>query len=199
MYDIFDTTGRIVHTTKADIIKQIPVNVVRIMQYDDRIPVIAVTLLENDQLYTLPDTAKVYIRWRQPNSNAYVRKEPVGRDETKTVLYFEVDLNMSAKFGELNPALEIQNGTYTDDESVVRPKIVGSCYLYVTIFKNPVLKTDQQAVIDDKDLEKEIQTAIERMAAVTDPFIEVGADNQEYHTPGGLAKGGIFFKKITIS
>ena len=75
-----------------------PCQPIRIVQYDDTIPVAAVKLTENGTPYTPPESAEINIRMRKPDGKG-VYNPAIGADESGTV-YFAFTQQTAAAYGE---------------------------------------------------------------------------------------------------
>lgn len=135
-------SDRIIHETKVDFMKHIISKPIRLMQYDNSIPIIAVKLFKDDEPFILPDNCEVMFRWSKKDST-YIRDWVLGCDETRQIVYLEVSDNMSFYYGDVNPILELKLGG----------KVAGSTYFPITIDRNPVQRDDVQSSVDDKYVE----------------------------------------------
>ena len=104
--DLSQYADRIIHNTKVDFSQRIITKTIRLMQYDDTLPIIAVTLMKDGYSYTLPEDATVEIRWGKKD-HTYVKKEVLGCDVSRQIVYFEVNNNMSYFPGAHTPILEL--------------------------------------------------------------------------------------------
>ena len=186
-----DLNNRHIHYTKADFYKQIAGNIIHLVQYDNTIPVIAINLYMNGYVYEVPSEAIVRIRWNKPDGT-YSLKYADGFNDDRTVVYFEVDENMSAVYGSLNPVLEITTGSTTvvDPETqkeTTTVNIACSSYIYVDIAKNPVQNSDQKSQVDD-ELIQEIRVLVDT--------VDYEIDNGSSEPSDKLIEGGIFYENL---
>ncbi len=119
---------KIVHNTRADMTNRLFVpQPVHLVQYDKRLPILAVRMYRDGQLYTIPDSAKVNIRLGKKD-RTFVYNPALGVDSTKTIVYFEISLQMVTLFGEVNPVVEID----------IADQIAASSPIPILIDRNPV-------------------------------------------------------------
>lgn len=138
---------KIVHDTKVDFSARhdycAPIYLV---QYDHSIPIIAVTLRNQQASYELDDSYEVWIRWRKPD-NTFIRKKALGCNSSKNVVYFEVTQQMVMMYGSTKPVVElvIPGSTGTD------PQVASSASFNVVIERNPVQNDDVQSMDQYED------------------------------------------------
>lgn len=136
-------SNRILHHTEADLIDRRIPNVIRLVQYDDTLPVIAVDLKAGGVNYTLPAGAACNIRVRKPD-DTIVYNPAIGCDSTRSVVYFEVTPQMGGVVGELQTVLEV----------IVNAKTAGTSPLRIVVESNPIK-------VDDYESMDEVQTIIQ--------------------------------------
>ena len=146
----YSPTDRIVHITKVDFKKQIIISPIRVVQYDNNLPVVEAELYMNDILYTLPMNASVKIRWGKKD-HTFIIKEVLGCNQDRTKVYFEIDNQMTYFYGEATPILVL----------VIDGKTAGSSYIYFVIDRNPVQATDIESTTEYPDLESAVAEAQE--------------------------------------
>lgn len=138
---------KIVHETKVDFSARhdycAPIYLV---QYDHSIPIIAVTLRNQQASYKLDDSYEVWIRWRKPD-NTFIRKKALGCNSSKNVVYFEVTQQMVMMYGSTKPVVElvIPGSAGTD------PQVASSASFNVVIERNPVQNGDIQSMDQYED------------------------------------------------
>lgn len=130
-------SNRILHHTEADLIDRRIPSVIRIVQYDDTLPVIAVDLKAGGVNYTLPAGAACNIRIRKPD-DTIVYNPAIGCDSTRSVVYFEVTPQMGVVVGELQTVLEV----------ILNAKTAGTSPLRIVVENNPI-KVDDYESIDE--------------------------------------------------
>lgn len=143
---------RIVHSIKADLVARYFPPVVRLVQYDMSLPVIAVSLMHNGQTYTLPSGAAANIRVHKPDAT-YVYNPALGCDSTRNIVYFEVTQAMAAANGDGLAIVEI----------VVDGDIAGTSLITLHFEENPV----PESAIESSDEWETIYELGERIIAST--------------------------------
>ena len=94
----YTPTG-ISHATSVDFSKRSVNQPVHIVQYDQSLPILAVSLYNNGQLYRLSESMDVSIRLGKPD-RTFVCNKALGCDSTRTIVYFEITQQMSLFDGE---------------------------------------------------------------------------------------------------
>ena len=122
----YTPTG-ISHATSVDFSKRSVNQPVHIVQYDRSLPILAVSLYNNGQLYRLSEDMEVSIRLGKPD-RTFVYNKALGCDSTRTIVYFEITQQMSLFDGEYYPVIEIMDGD----------KIANSSTIYLVVDRNPV-------------------------------------------------------------
>ena len=136
----YTPTG-ISHTTSVDFSKRSISQPVHIVQYDRTLPILAVSLYNNGQLYFLPESMGVSIRFGKPDKT-FVYNKALGCNEDRTIVYFEITQQMSLFYGEFYPVIEL-----TDGES-----IANSSTIYIIVDKNPVQHDYIESTIEYKEI-----------------------------------------------
>ena len=136
----YTPTG-ISHATSVDFSKRSVNQPVHIVQYDRTLPILAVSLYNNGQLYRLSETMDVSIRLGKPD-RTFVCNKALGCDSTRTIVYFEITQQMSIFDGEYYPVIEIKDGE----------KIANSSTIYLVVDRNPVQNDYVESTIEYKEL-----------------------------------------------
>lgn len=123
---LYEPTG-ISHPTSVDFSKRSINQPVHLVQYDKSLPILAVSLYNNGQLYPLPDDAIASIRLGKPDKT-FVYNRALGCNSNRTVVYFEVTQQMTLIEGEYYPIVEITR----------EDKIANSSSIYIIVDRNPV-------------------------------------------------------------
>ena len=137
---IYTPTG-ISHATSVDFSKRSVNQPVHIVQYDRSLPILAVSLYNNGQLYRLSETMEASIRLGKPD-RTFVCNKALGCDSTRTIVYFEITQQMSLFDGEYYPVIEIMDGD----------KIANSSTIYLVVDRNPVQHDYVESTIEYKEL-----------------------------------------------
>ena len=186
-----DTNKFIIHKTKVDFVKRIIQKPIHLVQYDNVIPIVEIELLYNGVLYELPNEADLTMRWGK-RDKTYVIKNTLGLSEDRTKAYFEIDNNMTALDGIVEPVLSIS----------INEKACASSTMNFVIDRNPVQRDDILSVFDDFVVD-EIKDSISKLEANIEGIqqsksIEVGSDSQK-EPSNQLVTGGLFFQKMEES
>ena len=136
----YTPTG-ISHATSVDFSKRSVNQPVHIVQYDRTLPILAVSLYNNGQLYRLSETMEVSIRLGKPD-RTFVYNKALGCDSTRTIVYFEITQQMSVFDGEYYPVIEIKDGE----------KIANSSTIYLVVDRNPVQTDYVESTTEYKEL-----------------------------------------------
>ena len=136
----YTPTG-ISHATSVDFSKRSVNQPVHIVQYDRSLPILAVSLYNNGQLYRLSEDMEVSIRLGKPD-RTFVYNKALGCDSTRTIVYFEITQQMSLFDGEYYPVIEIMDGD----------KIANSSTIYLIVDRNPVQHDYIESTVEYKEL-----------------------------------------------
>ena len=136
----YTPTG-ISHATSVDFSKRSVNQPVHIVQYDRSLPILAVSLYNNGQLYRLSESMEVSIRLGKPD-RTFVYNKALGCDSTRTIVYFEITQQMSLFDGEYYPVIEIMDGD----------KIANSSTIYLVVDRNPVQHDYIESTVEYKEL-----------------------------------------------
>ena len=136
----YTPTG-ISHATSVDFSKRSVNQPVHIVQYDRSLPILAVSLYNNGQLYRLSESMDVSIRLGKPD-RTFVYNKALGCDPTRTIVYFEITQQMSLFDGEFYPVIEIMDGE----------KIANSSTIYLVVDRNPVQHDYIESTVEYKEL-----------------------------------------------
>lgn len=117
----------ILHNSQASLTDRAPTAPVHLVQYDQTVPIIAVSLTENDSQYTIPTGAAVNVRMDKPDGK-HVYNPALGISADGKTVYIGVTVQMTTAWGRSAPIIEI----------VVGGGIVGSAAFPVIIDENPV-------------------------------------------------------------
>lgn len=176
---------KIVHNIKADLTARLFPPVVRLVQYDQSLPVIAVSLMQNGQAYTLPSGAAANIRVHKPDAT-YVYNPALGCDSTRKIVYFEVTQAMAAAQGDGLAIVEI----------VVDGDIAGTSLITLHFEENPV----PEEAIESSDEWETIYELGERIIASTVTPVSTAAGMTDHNvvylytgTESGWNQGHMYY------
>ena len=147
----FDPTGRILHEVNADFIRPFNQKPVRLMQYDRSLPILAIKLYQDRTQFAMDPSWTAKIRWSKPDSTI-VYKTALGTNADRTIVYVELDYQMTFYYGDFNQVLEL----FVDENTVA-----GSAYLPITIDRNPIQKVDVESTTEWQELEQAVTDATE--------------------------------------
>lgn len=143
---------RIIHWTGVDFNSR-PSNFapVHLVQYDQRLPIIAVDLYNNGQKYILPSNVNANILVEKIDGT-FVSNPALGCNSERNVLYFEVTYQMLFFSGTIKPVVELK---MSDTETS------GSSPITVIVDRNPVQENAKESSNEYKSAEKFMNTALE--------------------------------------
>jgi hypothetical protein len=139
---------------------------VHIVQYDNSLPIVAVKLYSSGDYFKLPTGYEANLRFSKKDKT-FIYKPVLGCDETRTIVYFIVDEQMSLIAGDVYPIIELTYGG----------SVVGSSPIIFIIDKNPIQigdiesKSDYPAIVErissaeTKASEAEIKAAEAKVSA----------------------------------
>ena len=164
--------GAIVKKARADFDLRIVQQPVHLVQYDDTVSVLAVSLYKSGQPWTVPTNADVNIRMDKRDGH-YVYNPALGVNAERNVVYLAITRQMTVHEGAVYPVLEVltEDGTAStaslsldiDRNPVPMTKITSSDeYKTLREILDEVTKS-AQIVKDNQDA---IQSAYENLAAI---------------------------------
>lgn len=132
-----DTSSRIVHYTSVDFTKRTVQTPIHLVQYDSSLPIIAITLMEGTNAYSLPADGVAELRYGK-NDYTFVIADALGQSADGTIVYFEITYQMTVESGEHHPVVSI----WVDD------KIAASSTINIIIDRNPVQNEQISSLTD---------------------------------------------------
>lgn len=140
----------LIKATRADFDRRDVVQPVHLVQYDDTLPVLAVTLYKGGQPWTLPTGADVNLRMDKKDGH-YVYNPALGVSSDRTTVYLAVTAQMTTGYGTFAPVVEVLAGG----------GVAGMAALRLEIDRNPV----QDDMIESTDEYKTVQALAAEVAA----------------------------------
>lgn len=140
----------LIKATRADFDRRDVVQPVHLVQYDDTLPVLAVTLHKGGQPWTLPTGADVNLRMDKKDGH-YVYNPALGVSSDRTTVYLAVTAQMTTGYGTFAPVVEVLAGG----------GVAGIAALRLDIDKNPV----QDGMLESTDEYKTVQVLAAEVAA----------------------------------
>lgn len=134
--------NKVVHTASVDFMNRYAISKpVHLVQYDKTLPIIAVSLYKNQEVYTVPSSADVNVRYRRPDGK-FAYNPVLGSNAARTIVYVEMTLPMTSKAGEAEFIIEV----------VLSTNVVGSSTLKAVIDENPVQEDAIEATNEFKTI-----------------------------------------------
>lgn len=157
-------TERILHHTEADLVFRKMPNVIKLVQYDMTLPVLAVDLKAEGIDYILPSGGACNIRIKKPDGTV-VYNPAYGCDSTRSVMYFEVSQQMTVVTGELDAIVEV----------IVSGKVAGTSPLKIRIDRNPI----QDGDIDSEDETETIIALVGEAQEARDDAVSAAGSSED--------------------
>lgn len=108
---VYTPTG-IVHETSVDFTKRVLTEPVHLVQYDESLPVVAVTCLDAGQYMTLTALDTVSIRMNK-GDGTFIYNPALGMSADGHIVYIQITLQMTVNYGRFEPVLELlRDGGY---------------------------------------------------------------------------------------
>ena len=140
----------LIKATRADFDRRDVVQPVHLVQYDDTLPVLAVSLYKGGQPWTLPTGADVNLRMDKKDGH-YVYNPALGVSSDRSTVYMAVTAQMTTGYGTFSPMVEVLAGG----------GVAGMAALRLDIDKNPV----QYGMLESTDEYKGVQVLAAEVAA----------------------------------
>ena len=142
------TSDRIIHETSVDFKKRAISERIHIVQYDDSLPVIAVSLFADYIPFVVPESAVVNIRIKKQDGT-FVYNKALGWNADRTVVYFEMSRQITVIPGVITPIVELKIGK----------EVAASGVIVVEIDKNPVQDGDIESTYEYHAIEDSVEQA----------------------------------------
>lgn len=155
-------------TIEASVDKFYASDIIRWVQYDDTIPIVAVDLQYEDQHWNIPDGATLKVRMKKPDKHT-VLNDVMGVDESG-IVYFAATRQMTAAWGKGTIVIEVDSSGTKNSANIT-----------VMIEENPVKDDDMQSKDEYKSLERILEEAKKAAAIVSANAnnLQILADNLE--------------------
>lgn len=164
--------GAIVKKARADFDLRIVQQPVHLVQYDDTVSVLAVSLYKSGQPWTVPTNADVNIRMDKRDGH-YVYNPALGVNAERNVVYLAITRQMTVHEGAVYPVLEVLTEDGTASTASLRLDIDRNPVPMTKITSSDEYKTLRE-ILDEvtksaqivKDNQDAIQSAYENLAAI---------------------------------
>lgn len=141
---------RIVHTTKVDFVSRNIETPIHVVQYDNTLPVVEVSLYKNGQVYAVPSSiTHVNIRCSRPDGGK-IYNPILGTSSDRAKLYFEITQVMAMKDGQVKIVIEFVNNA----------NVVSSSHIFLSVDRNPVQENDIQVSDEFKALSEYVDDTL---------------------------------------
>lgn len=144
------TPDGIVHDVYVNMTTRPVPRPIRLVQYDDTLPILAVHLCDGDSLYTLPsDFLEANLRYKKPDGTV-VYNPCLGEDADRQVLYFYITQQMTAADGKASATVEMVSYNTADDD-------------YIYVYSSPIVFLIDRNPVQEDDIESspEFETLLE--------------------------------------
>lgn len=168
----------ILHHTEGYLDSRPPAPPVHLVQYDNTLPVLAVSLYAGGQPYTVPENAYVNIRMTKPDGTV-IYNPALGVDAARSTAYIQLTPQMTVLDGDFRPILEITaNGG-----------VAGTSVLSMHIDPNPVKEEKIQS--EDEFLTvQQLAAQAAQAAASAAASAQAAANSQSAAAGSETAAGG---------
>lgn len=123
---------KIIHDVDVDLVQRNVNSIVHLVQYDDKLPIIAAHIRYKGNTYTLPDEFDVAKIKFKKSDGTYIYKYVLGTNIERNVIYFDIDLAMSLYSGTSPVTIEIE----------ARDKRFHTSFIMLSFERNPIQKND---------------------------------------------------------
>lgn len=130
--------NRIIHRTGVDFgsLRPSSFQPVHLVQYDQRLPIVAVSLYKDGEIYTIPNEVRASNVLVEKRDGTFVSNPVLGCNTERNVLYFEATYQMLYFEGVIKPILEI---IIADDD------YAGSSAITMIVDRNPVQESAKES------------------------------------------------------
>jgi len=164
---------KIIHKTKVDFVNRGIFNPIYLVQDDESMPVLEVTLYKGGVLYSLPSDIEldVYIRLKKPDGT-FISETAFGCNDTRDTVYFNITAQMTYFSGKIMPILQI---VYEHGSAPHGAYVAGSSPVLFLIDRNPVGTPSMESTTEWEEIQRALQAAseIESMYEEIEEDIEI--------------------------
>lgn len=153
-------SDKFVHKVSVDFKRRAVNEQIHVVQYDNSLPIIAVSLFSDYMPYSIPANAEGNIRIKKKDGT-YVYNPALGCNSDGTVLYFEVTHQITTFPGVLEPIIEIRIGTM----------VAASGTIKVEVDKNPIQSGDIESTNEYKTIQGYVEVVKENARNAKDTDI----------------------------
>lgn len=132
-----DPETSIIHYVTVDFTKRFVETPVHLVQYDSSLPILAITLLQSGNSFTIPEGAVALLRYGKTD-RTFVILDPLGVSSDRSTVYFEVPYQMTVEYGSHNPIVELW----------IDSKVAASSSFVIVVDKNPVTNAEIESTTD---------------------------------------------------
>ena len=161
-------SDKFVHKVSVDFKRRAVNEQIHVVQYDNSLPIIAVSLFSDYMPYSIPANAEGNIRIKKKDGT-YVYNPALGCNSDGTVLYFEVTHQITTFPGVLEPIIEIRIGTM----------VAASGTIKVEVDKNPIQSGDIESTNEYKTIQGYVEVVKEnaRNAKLSEDNAKISENN----------------------
>lgn len=161
-------SDKFVHNVSVDFKRRAVNEQIHVVQYDNSLPIIAVSLFSDYMPYSIPANAEGNIRIKKKDGT-YVYNPALGCNSDGTVLYFEVTHQITTFPGVLEPIIEIRIGTM----------VAASGTIKVEVDKNPIQSGDIESTNEYKTIQGYVEVVKEnaRNAKLSEDNAKISENN----------------------
>lgn len=143
---------KIVHWTGVDFVSRPSAfPPIHLVQYDRKLPIIAVNLYNNGKSYSIPSNVSVNVLVEKKDGT-FVSNPVLGCNSDRTVVYFEATYQMLYYFGTIKPVIELK---MSDNE------VGSSSAITVIVDRNPVQEKGKESSNEYKSIEQFVNQALD--------------------------------------
>ena len=147
------------HGAQVSLTSRSPASVVHLVQYDTKVPIIAVALTANGQPYTVPTGAAVNVRLAKPDGT-YVYNPAYGLSDDSQTAYIAVTVQMTVCSGRLATVVEV----------VIDGGVAATGFFILDIDPNPI---PEDAIASTNEYK-----TIQQLAAQVQAAAKIVSDNE---------------------
>lgn len=147
-------SNRVIHYANVDFTTRNFIDTVHLVQYDNKLPILAVRMFQNGVEYDVSDADRVQLRYGK-RDRTFVILDALGLSENGAIIYFELTDQITVEAGEHTAIVDV-----IFEESVMNN---ASSPIPISIDKNPVTDDMIESLTDYKCLVEYRNEALEYM------------------------------------
>ena len=148
--------NKVLHYVNVDLATRSFIDAVHLVQYDDKLPILAVRMFQNGVNYDAKEASRIQLRYGK-RDQTFVIADTLGVSDDGSIAYFELTKQITVEAGEHKTLIDV---IYADEKEVTTANGASSSFS-VVVDKNPVTDDMIESTIEFKQLAEYRNEALE--------------------------------------